>query len=201
MQQLLKVIVSFVLVGLLVGCGLEKEKIAQIYAIEGEVYLRTEGNQKFVTAKKDVFLFAGDAIRTGKNSNAILKNLPHSAHIKVFPETFFEIRSGKSIGFQSDGKAVFDVEKQQNEICVETVHGITAVLGTQFGQVVTSGTFELIVEKGLVEFSTRAGEKRKIPAGKKIRYLAGQPLPEAHEVNLVESESLFGSGGFNFNRR
>lgn len=191
----------FLLISFIFGCGQEKAKIVQISSIEGEVFFKASGTPNFVAATTNSFLFSGDAIRTGKDSTAILKNIAHSAQIKVFPETYYEIKGGNSLGFQDKGIAVFDVEKQQNEIVVETVHGITAVLGTQFGQVVSTDTFELIVEKGLVEFSTKSGEKRKIAAGNKIKYNVGQPLPEVAGSNLIESEALFGSDGFNFNRR
>ncbi len=66
---------------------------------------------------------------------------------------------------------------------------------------VSSSSFELLVNKGQVEFSTKGGEKRKVGANQRLFFRIGEPLSEPVELNLVESETFFGTGNFNFNRR
>jgi len=147
---------------------------------------------------------AGGAVRTGKNSAASLLTVADSAKVDVAADSYFEVRAGNDkIGFQGDGKAVFDVNKQQKSIVVETQHGNTAVLGTRFGQFISSSSFELYVAEGKVEFTSQAGEKRQVGAGQQLVWKTSEALPAVAETNVVESEAFFGSGdkGFEFNRR
>ena len=190
---------------LLAGCGSQPAApAAKIVSISGQVEARAMADQSFITASADQQLMAGGAVRTGKDSVASLLTVADSAKVDVAADSYFEVRAGNDkIGFQGDGKAVFDVNKQQKSIVVETQHGNTAVLGTRFGQLVSSGSFELYVAEGKVEFTSKTGEKRQVGAGQQLVWNTAEALPAVAETNVVESEAFFGSGdkGFEFNRR
>lgn len=189
----------------LTGCGGQQAApAAKIVSISGQVEARTTAEQNFSTAGVDLQLMAGGAVRTGKDSAASLLTVADSAKVDVAADSYFEVRAGNDkIGFQGDGKAVFDVNKQQKSIVVETQHGNTAVLGTRFGQLISSGSFELYVAEGKVEFTSKTGEKRQVGAGQQLVWNTAEALPSVTETNVVESEAFFGSGakGFEFNRR
>lgn len=186
------------------GCGNQSVPVAKVVSLSGQVEARTTADKNFSAASADLQLMAGGAVRTGKNSAASLLTVADSAKVDVAADSYFEVRAGNDkIGFQGDGKAVFDVNKQQKSIVVETQHGNTAVLGTRFGQFISSSSFELYVAEGKVEFTSQAGEKRQVGAGQQLVWKTSEALPAVAETNVVESEAFFGSGdkGFEFNRR
>ncbi|HNW12803.1 MAG TPA: FecR domain-containing protein, partial [Candidatus Rifleibacterium sp.] len=122
------------------GCGNQSVPVAKVVSLSGQVEARTTADKNFSAASADLQLMAGGAVRTGKNSAASLLTVADSAKVDVAADSYFEVRAGNDkIGFQGDGKAVFDVNKQQKSIVVETQHGNTAVLGTRFGQLISSG--------------------------------------------------------------
>ena len=185
------------------GCGNQSVPVAKVVSLSGQVEARTTADKNFSAASADLQLMAGGAVRTGKNSAASLLTVADSAKVDVAADSYFEVRAGNDkIGFQGDGKAVFDVNKQQKSIVVETQHGNTAVLGTRFGQLISSGSFELYVAEGKVEFTSKTGEKRQVGAGQQLVWNTSEALPAVTETNVVESEAFFGSGakGFEFNR-
>ncbi len=189
---------------LVAGCGNQPVPAAKIASVNGQVEARIMADQSFAAASVDLQLMAGGAVRTGKDSGASLLTVADSAKVDVAADSYFEVRAGNDqIGFQGDGKAVYDVNKQQKSIVVETQHGNTAVLGTRFGQLVSSSSFELYVAEGKVEFTSKAGEKRLVGAGQQLVWNTSETLPVVAESNVVESEAFFGSGnkGFEFNRR
>jgi len=186
------------------GCGSQSEPLARIASVQGKVDARLEGAGAFVAAKADMQLKHQGAVRTEKDSVAIIEDIARKGGIKIDPDSYYEVRAGTSIGFQGSGKAVFDINKQQTEIQVETPHGNTAVLGTKFGQLVSSDSFELWVEEGQVEFTARNGSKQKVSASQKIQWKVNDsPLPQAENFNLLESEGFFGNKdeSFKFNSR
>ncbi len=185
------------------GCGNQSAPVAKIVSISGQVEARVMAEQGFSAASTDLQLMDGGAVRTGKDSAASLLTVADSAKVEVAADSYFEVRAGDKIGFQGDGKAVFDVNKQQKSIVVETQHGNTAVLGTRFGQLISSSSFELYVAEGKVEFTSKSGEKRQVGAGQHLVWNTSEALPAVAESNVVESEAFFGSGskGFEFNRR
>jgi len=189
---------------LVTGCGNQPVPAAKIVSINGQVEARITADQSFSAASADLQLMAGGAVRTGKDSVASLLTVADSAKVDVAADSYFEVRAGNDkIGFQGDGKAVYDVNKQQKSIVVETQHGNTAVLGTRFGQQISSSSFELYVAEGKVEFTNKAGEKRQVGAGQQLIWKTSEALPAVAESNVVESEAFFGAGGkeFEFNRR
>ena len=115
---------------LVAGCGNQPVPAAKIVSINGQVEARIVADQSFSAASTDLQLMAGGAVRTGKDSAASLLTVADSAKVDVAADSYFEVRAGDDkIGFQGDGKAVYDVNKQQKSIVVETQHGNTAVLG------------------------------------------------------------------------
>ncbi|HNX74445.1 MAG TPA: FecR domain-containing protein [Candidatus Rifleibacterium sp.] len=185
------------------GCGSQATPAAKIVSVSGQVEAKITAEQGFATAAGDMQLMAGGAVRTAKDSSASLMTLADSAKVDVAADSYFEVRAGSDkIGFQGEGKAVYDVNKQQKSIVVETRHGNTAVLGTRFGQIVSSSSFELYVANGKVEFTNKTGEKRQVGAGQQLIWNTSEALPTVVETNVVESEAIFGSGdrSFEFNR-
>ena len=106
---------------LLAGCGGQPAApAAKIVSISGQVEARAMADQSFITASADQQLMAGGAVRTGKDSVASLLTVADSAKVDVAADSYFEVRAGNDkIGFQGDGKAVFDVNKHQKSIVVE----------------------------------------------------------------------------------
>lgn len=200
-----KFFVSVVLAGLFAaGCGSQSEPLAKISSVEGKVAARLEVNSDFVEAKAEMQLKHQGAVRTDKDSVAVLEDIARKGSIKIDPDSYYEVRAGTCIGFQSSGKAVFDINKQNTQIQVETPHGNTAVLGTKFGQLVSSDSFELWVEEGQVEFTSSKGDKQRVAAGQKLQWKIDEgDLPQATSFNLLESESFFGNNdeSFKFNSR
>ncbi len=185
------------------GCGQEESAAAKLTSFSGDVAFKARSEAQFTPAAANAEIIAGGAVRTSKESQASLQLAANNASIKIYEDTFFEVRAESSLGYQSSGKAVFDVNKQAKEIMVETTHGNTAVLGTRFAQIVSDKSFELWVEKGEVEFTSKDGQKQKVSAGKSIKWDVSKPLPEAKEHNFVDAEAIFGSGqsSFDLNRR
>jgi len=204
-KKMKKLLVLFCLIGLFVtGCGSTDEPLARIAQTEGKVDARAEGSLDFVAAKIDMQLKHQGAVRTDKESTAALEDMARKGSIKIAPDSYYEVRAGVTMGFHGSGKAVFDVNKQQTEIQIETPHGNTAVLGTKFGQLVSSDSFELWVEEGTVEFTARDGSKQKVAGSQKLLWQVQQgPLPQPVNFNLLESEDFFGSKNesFKFNTR
>jgi len=189
---------------LLAGCGGAGEPLARIAAIEGKVDARPEAEGAFAAAKVDMQLRHQGAVRTDKESTAALEDMARKGSIKIEPDSYYEVRAGVTLGFHGSGKAVFDVNKQQTEIQIETPHGNTAVLGTKFGQIVASDSFELWVEEGTVEFTARDGSKQRVTASQKLQWQVQQgALPQPVNFNLLESEDFFGKKdeSFKFNTR
>ncbi len=119
--------------------------------------------------------------------------------IDIFADSYFEVRAAGSVaGYQGEGSAAYEVKKQNNPVAIETPHGTTAVLGTKFGQQVASDAIMILVESGKVAFTSNAGEKREITAGKKLAWKVTGPLPEVTESSLVESEAFFNKGTDSF---
>ena len=185
------------------GCDSTSEKVAHINSFEGAVSARAESDSAFIPAIAQMPLHSGGAIRTDADGKALLELVDGSARISVESDSYYEVRSGSTIGSHQSGRAVFDVNKQEKDIIIETPHGNTAVLGTRFAQVISENSLQIFVEKGLVEFTSNRGEKQKIAAGKKLSWNPEEKLPDPSEINLLESESFFGNSGsrFDFNRR
>jgi len=189
---------------LTVGCGSQNEPLARIATVQGKVDARLESTAAFVAAKVDMQLKDQGAVRTDKDSTAVLEDIARKGGVKIDPDSYYEVRAGTSLGFHGSGKAVFDINKQQTEIQVETPHGNTAVLGTKFGQLVSSDSFELWVEEGQVEFTAKDGSKQKVSASQKLQWQVEQgPLPKPESFNLLESEDFFGNKdeSFKFNTK
>jgi hypothetical protein len=198
------IIVVCILGVLLTGCGSSNEPLARIAAIEGKVDARPELNGAFAAAKVDMQLKHQGAVRTDKESTAALEDMARKGSVKIAPDSYYEVRAGVTLGFHGAGKAVFDVNKQQTEIQIETPHGNTAVLGTKFGQIVASDSFELWVEEGTVEFTARDGSKQRVTGSQKLQWQVQQgALPQPVNFNLLESEDFFGKKdeSFKFNTR
>lgn len=190
---------------LVYGCGSQNEPLAKIASLKGKVDARTGAGATFVPAQTDMHLKHQGAIRTDRESEATLEDISRKGSIKIDPDSYYEVRAGTNIGFHGNGKAIFDINKQQTEIHIETPHGNTAVLGTKFGQVISEEKFELWVEEGRVEFTAKNGDKQALSANQKIQWeVKNGPLPAPAEFNLLESEEFFKSNqsdGFHFNRR
>ncbi|MBU1106951.1 MAG: hypothetical protein KKB51_09815 [Candidatus Riflebacteria bacterium] len=145
---MLRKIILLCIIGLLtVGCGSQDKPLARIVSVKGKVDARLESSSAFVAAQADMQLKHQGAVRTGKDSGTILEDIARKGSIKTDPDSYYEVRAGTSIGFHGSGKAVFDIDKQQTEIQIDTPHGNTAVLGTKFGQLVSSDTFNSGLKK------------------------------------------------------
>lgn len=203
MYRIFTVALSALILLAFTGCGQQEKAAAKIFSFSGDVAFKARSDAQFAPAAANAEIIAGGAVRTSKESEASLQLTANKANIRIYEDTFFEVRAENSLGFQSSGKAVYDVNKQEKEIMVETTHGNTAVLGTRFAQIVKEDSFELWVEKGEVEFTSKNGQKRRVSAGKNIRWDTAKPLPEASEHSFVDSEAIFGTGqgSFDFNRR
>jgi len=193
-----------ILVAFAAGCGDAAKPAAKILKVSGNVNARPTAGEVFKRASAEMNLMVGGAIRTESDAGASLQTHMDSMVIDIFADSYFEVRTaGSSAGYQGEGKAVYEVNKQKKPVVIETPHGTTAVLGTKFGQIVAGDSIMIIVESGKVAFTSKGGENREISAGKKLIWKITEPLAAVSDSNLIDSESFFGSGisSFEFERR
>ncbi len=186
------------------GCGTPASPTAKIEMATGQVQARESAGKEFIQADTKTRLFTGSAVRTGRESAARILILPDNAVIDLEANSFFEVRAATGkIGFQDTGKAVFNVNKKNTEVIIETRHGNTTVLGTKFGQMVSTDSFELFVKEGKVEFASKSGEKRQLEGGEKLIWKVSDSLPEKQVASVVEIEMFLQNSNtpYEFNRR
>ena len=186
------------------GCGSESQPAARVLKVSGQVNARVAAGEAFKQASADMELKVGGAVRTESEASARLQTHLDSMTIDIFADSYFEVRAtGGVAGYQGEGSAAYEVKKQNNPVAIETPHGATAVLGTKFGQRVASDSIMILVESGKVAFTSNAGEKREITAGKKLVWRVTGPLPDVAESSFIESEAFFKDGisSFEFERR
>jgi len=194
-------IFAFVYLILFTGCSGAGVQIATLKEFSGTVEFSRGGAQSFEAAQKEQPLFTGDEIRVRADSSATILFATGSAiHLK--DNAFFEVRDDSCLGRQNSGTAYYDVNKHESEIVIETPHGTTAILGTQFCQLITEDTFDLWVKEGKVKF-TRNGQSRLVEANYRLHHSSDKPLAEAETMTLPEQIKIFktGKSGFEFNRR
>ena len=184
------------------GCGEQAGPAAKILKVSGSVQARPAAGAQYAEARANMDLAVGGAVRTQSDSNAQIITHLDSVKIDISADSFFEVKTGAAVGFQGEGKAAYDVNKQKSDVVIETPHGATAVLGTKFGQLVGSDSILIIVEKGKVRFTSKAGQNREIIGGQKFAWNVAEPMPLVVEASLVDSEGFFGDiDSFEMERR
>ena len=184
------------------ACG-QKPPVAEIRSPQGMVEFNREENAPFAEAREKTGVPLGGAVRTGKESAADLHFLQEIGQISLRENAFFQLQSGSLIGKQLSGTAIFNIKKQEMEIHIETPHGNTTVLGTEFSQQVSSAGLILAVKTGVVEFASLRGEKRKVAAGEKLVVEKDSSLSDPVKMDLMEQLNLFSNnaGKANINQQ
>jgi hypothetical protein len=107
-----------------------------------------------------------------------------------------KLKNGSIIKTSNDGKANINIQKQLTDIEIETMHGVTAILGTRFLIETDSEKFVLIVDKGKVRFTRKYdGEKIELGSGQMIEFTARSSTTnklEAKTIDPYTREKLFG---------
>lgn len=171
------------------GCG-SNEPRAHFSSVNGKVDYRSASANEWKSAKVKQGLFDGDTIKTSSDGTAKIE-FKDKSKVVIRNRTIYKIAGAGYLGNQLSGTAIFNIEKQKSKISVKTPHGDTTVLGTQFSQTVSSDSFSLIVKKGLVEFETNSGEKRRVKTGEKLNYQKGKPLADPKPSSIEERDNIF----------
>jgi hypothetical protein len=186
----------------LVACG-QQPPVAEIRSPQGLVEFSLEENVPFVKAREKAGVPLGGAVRTGKESSVDLHFLSGTGQVSLRENAFFQVQSTSIIGKQMSGTAIYNIKKQEKEIHIETPHGNTTVLGTEFSQQISSSSLTLAVKTGVVEFAALGGDKRKVTAGEKLVFIKDSPLSEPTKMDLMEQLNLFpkNAGKANINQQ
>jgi hypothetical protein len=171
------------------GCGSTPQATAKALAMlekieKGEVQVKRLGTSDFAAIAEKDHLFAGDLLRTGPESEAVIR-FGTGAVTRITAETEFELQE-RTLA-QADQQAVytrlvkgigyFYVPKGKEgatKFYVETKQAVASIKGTTFKVEQAADTTTLTVAEGVVAFA---------PAG-------GQPV----DVNAMQQASVGPSG-------
>lgn len=88
-----------------------------------------------------------------------------------------------------EGRAFFEVVREQRGFSVETAEALTTVLGTSFGVVATEGATEVTLATGRVTLAPRTAETQfvTLEPGQRSRVVADGPPTPPQPVDLLEA--------------
>jgi hypothetical protein len=162
---------------------------ANLLNIEGEVLVKKAGTSDWVTAKVDMELKAGDAIKAGNAANAVVTFFDGST-IELKSDTQVEIRElvqGKTTSIrlqQVIGESISRVKKlidPASRYEIETPAAIIGVRGTIMSVTVAkNGTTIVGNEEGLISVTSQ-GKEVLIPEGKHSTINPGETPSEPLE--------------------
>ncbi|RCK78181.1 MAG: hypothetical protein OZSIB_1697 [Candidatus Ozemobacter sibiricus] len=180
--------------GLSAGCGGSGgAAVATLREVKGKVEARGTGGAPFQIVAGELPLQVGGAIRTGEDGEGLVKYVEGS-EVRLGAETYYEVREKGTLGWQESGSARYKVPPQKQPVGVETPHGVTAVLGTDFRLDVTATQTTVTLQEGKIRFTNRASESIELTPGQQLTVTAGQPLGTPAELDPITLESLFTPG-------
>ncbi len=171
---------------------------ARITEIKGKVRARSTGSGEFHDASANEAIPPGGAIKTAEDGFAKLR-FPDESEVSLKPDTVFEIGSGSQLGKESEGTAIFRIQKQKSGLEVQTPHGVAAVLGTVFLVETRKDKVGVAVEEGRVAFtSSSTGERVELTEGQKLQATPNKKFPPLENLTPVARDSLFDPSGTGF---
>lgn len=178
----------------------ETNHSASILYIKGKAYLSVEDGP-FGSLKKGDIVTTGDAVKTGKNSLAILR-FPDKSTIRIEPNSLIEISSivervnNESLGSTSlilkAGRSVINIinKGQAPVFNIKTKNVAIGVRGTYFfaGIDEQSSDLDIAVQKGEVEVARLddAEIADSISAGKGVTLEKGQNFTQPQEYDWIK---------------
>ncbi|MBF0500063.1 MAG: FecR domain-containing protein [Candidatus Riflebacteria bacterium] len=191
----LTVFIAMMFLGIwMIGCGNAKAPTADWAAVidhpQGNVAVRETSATAFHPGKQGDRLPEGAATRTDETGWAKLK-FPDESLVTVFPDTFFEVKAGNTMGAQTSGRALYKITPQKQRSMVETPHGVTAVLGTEFLIAIATDGTSIHVKEGKVTFTAHDGSVKTITKNQSLAYKGSGPLPEPTTSDPTEASRLF----------
>lgn len=198
--------------GLLLAAGAEEEKEpadAVVQSIKGQVELRRAGAEQWQPAKEGDELWAGDAVKTGKRSRALIKmgtnieiKLSSSSQLLVRPQEGEPYPPGVALLIgRLLARVVAGSEGQPFE--VETTNAVAGVRGTVFSVAVgDDGASFAAVDEGKVELQgaenllLEPGQAAEVEDDQKPARLAEKPKLagwlKARRARLAAKAELLG---------
>lgn len=179
---------------LLVGCGSQKESVADLQQKQGPVQILIKPGQSFVEAQTGQKLASGDSIKTGDDARAVLELIKDKSQIALGENSFIEIKnySEKEL-HQMSGTAVYKITPQNRELKIQTRHGVATVLGTELRVDTDDEKTRVSVEEGRVSFRKAAGQTSVlIESG--MNYATDFTEEKAQPLDPVERNELFDGG-------
>jgi hypothetical protein len=176
----------------LTGCGQQAGTAAILQEAKGVVQVRASSQAEFTPGKDGDSLLIGGAVKTAENATARLR-FADAGEVLVKPESFFEIGSGQPLGKQSGGSAVYRVNKQKDDLKIETPQGVTAVLGTVFLLKIDPNGTIVVVEEGQVSFTNLDGQTALVNPGEQLTAAAKGPLPAPVKIDPITRDQMFGN--------
>jgi hypothetical protein len=172
------------------ACNNGASAVAEIKKPKGIVEARFTTDARFAAAGEGTPLAIGGAAKTGEDSTSLVV-IAGKAEIALKPESFFEVGLGNTLGKQTAGTAIYNVEKHPQSLRIETPHGVTAVLGTRFLiEVNASGTI-ILVDEGKVSFTNPVGNSREINPRERLIAPVSGPLPAPEKIDPITCEQIF----------
>lgn len=171
------------------GCG-KTESVATLKILQGKVDMRESASSPFRPAKDQEPLAERSAVRTGPDGQARL-TFPGKGDLAIDRDTFFEVRKGDILGLQDSGRVTYKIEKQGGKtISVETPHGVTTVLGTQFLLDVSATGTSVVVNEGSVRFVGKSGISENLSAGQ-TSGSDGTTVSKPTTMSIDQLEAIF----------
>lgn len=175
---------------ILTGCCKQSDAVMRITELEGKVTTKPSDSDAFVSAVIDQKLMSGDVIVTDEASKAGLEFIEDKSKVKLGKNTFLEIHSFSVKELrQIKGIAIYQIDKQKQQLKVQTPQGVATVLGTVFRIDVTDLETIVTVKEGKVAFSSKSGSQVTINGGQ--RYATGHSDNIVLPVDADEIEMMF----------
>jgi|GEM_PF-1217405 len=150
------------------GCCSHKDTVARVVSLKGLVTMKSPDATDFSTPAVDQQLYGGTSIRTQDRSGVELAIVADVGSIEIGQNTYLELRpfSEKELR-QTNGIAIYRINKQGKELRIQTPHGMASVLGTVFRIDITASATQVCVKEGRVGFAKPSGDQIIIDGGSK----------------------------------
>lgn len=173
----------------MIGCRDKVEFQAEVKSFMGKVEYRHAGGN-FQIAEKGQKLFDKDAVRTGEESNLTI-TFAKGGKLKLFSNSFFEVKKGDLLGKQGLGSGIYAIDKQNNTLKIEVPQGLTTILGTTFRQDISSDSAIIYLKEGSIKFSNSSGAVVVLKEGEKLVIPSEVRILKPEKINEFDVDTLF----------
>jgi hypothetical protein len=191
-KQCFGFLVVVICLSYLTGCG-SQEPLASLHNPQGKVQTKENSAASFKAAQNQESMRDGSAVKTGEDGETGLI-FPGKGELSLKPNSYFDVKKGDFLGLQTQGRVMYKIQKQgEKAIQIQTPHGVTAVLGTQFLIDVNATSTAVVVSEGKVRFSTISGEQT-LEIGQRVIVGTDGKVPPPEMLSPLDLESLFSGG-------